>query len=147
MTRWRGGARLVALSIIAVGLGAGEGLASFLTNPAPPEMSVSSATLAAPTGTSAQSAACVPFSTVTVNVTWTASTSMSLDGYEVRRSAISGGPYATIDTVYGQGTESYLDATVTSSTTYFYVVRAVKYAWRSPYSTQASVTTPSAVCS
>lgn len=147
MTRRRGAAFLVTLTILAVGAGAREGLASFLANPTPPSMSVSSGTLAAPTETAANSTACVPFSSVKVNVAWTASSSMSLDGYQVRRGVVNGGPYTTIDTVYGQGADSYLDATVTFSTTYYYVVRAVKYSWQSPYSTQASVTTPSPVCS
>jgi len=47
----------------------------------------------------------------------------TLYGYEVRRAAISGGPYTTLALVSGATT--YLDAAVDEGATYYYVVRAV----------------------
>jgi hypothetical protein len=46
----------------------------------------------------------------------------SLYGYEVRRGASAGGPYTTLALVTSAG---YTDTDVQSSTTYYYVVRAV----------------------
>ena len=58
-----------------------------------------------------------------IELTWEAVTGdASLYGYEVRRSATAGGPYATLALV----TEiSYTDLSVDQGATYYYVVRAV----------------------
>ena len=58
-----------------------------------------------------------------VALSWTASTSSNIVGYNVYRSTTSGGPYTSIQSsVLGT---SYTDATVSSGTTYYYVTAAV----------------------
>lgn len=59
----------------------------------------------------------------TVTLSWTASTS-SVQGYNVYRSTVSGGPYAKINSSL-QPSTTYTDSTVQSSTTYFYVATSV----------------------
>jgi hypothetical protein len=62
----------------------------------------------------------------------------TLYGYEVRRGDASGGPYATIALVTGNG---YLDTQVAVGATYYYVVRAVDYSFnRSGDSAEAQAT-------
>jgi len=107
---------------------------------------LSTATLAPPTGTAAARGACFPVLSVEVDVTWTASSSTFADGYQVFRSATSGGPYTLIGTVAGRTTTTFTDADVTFLTTYHYVVQATRNLWRSVNSTQASFTTPTPAC-
>jgi len=59
----------------------------------------------------------------TVTLTWAASTS-SVSGYNVYRGTVSGEPYAKINTALEAATH-YVDNTVQSGTTYFYVVTSV----------------------
>lgn len=59
----------------------------------------------------------------TVVVSWTASTSKSVVGYNVYRGGTSGGPYAKISAGPVAAT-SYTDASVAHSTKYFYTVTA-----------------------
>lgn len=108
-------------------------------------MSVSTATLAAPTSPAATRGLCVPAVSVQVLVTWVATTSTFADGYEVRRGTISGGPYTTVATVDSL-TTSHTDTGLAFSTTYHYVIRAKRHAWRSADSGQASVTTQNTLC-
>jgi len=62
----------------------------------------------------------------------------TLYGYEVRRSAASGGPYTTLALTTGVG---YTDITVTEGETYYYVVRAVDQSFnRSPDSAEVAAT-------
>jgi fibronectin type 3 domain-containing protein len=56
----------------------------------------------------------------TVTLAWTASTS-AVSGYNVYRGTVSGGPYTKVNSVLEAAT-SYVDNTVQSGTTYFYVV-------------------------
>lgn len=58
-----------------------------------------------------------------VSLTWTASTSSGVTGYKVSRGTASGGPYTLLATL-GVAT-SYMDNTVLSGQTYYYVVTAV----------------------
>ena len=58
-----------------------------------------------------------------VTLSWEASSSTGVVGYRVYRSGISGGPYAQIST--SPGGMSYIDNTVSSGKSYFYVVTAV----------------------
>lgn len=137
----------VILACLALQLtGITQGVALFLSSPAPPSMSVSTATLAAPTGTGAARGVCVPAISNQVNVSWTATASTFADGYEIARGTASGGPYSIIGSVSGLATVIYTDTTPAFATTYHYVVRAKKFAWRSANSNQGSVTTPSALC-
>ncbi len=70
-----------------------------------------------------------------VSLTWNPSALAS--GYNVKRSTVSGGPYAIIAT--NLLAPSYTDTNV-SLQTYFYVVSAVNNVGESPHSSEASVT-------
>ena len=108
-------------------------------------MAVSTASLSAPTGLTASATCSLIPSKVTVNLSWTATSSTFADGYEVFRST-SGGAYASVGTVTGRTTTAFTDNTVTFSTSYSYVVRASRNNWRSGDSNVASVTTKSSLC-
>jgi hypothetical protein len=56
-----------------------------------------------------------------VTLSWTASVSPSVTGYNVLRGAASGGPYVDIGKVSGL---AYLDAAVNGGSSYFYVLSA-----------------------
>ncbi len=72
----------------------------------------------------------------TVTLTWTASNSPDVIGYNVLRATTSGGPYAILSSL--GLTTSYTDDTVQSGLTYYYVITAVDSSNRaSPYSNQA----------
>jgi hypothetical protein len=60
----------------------------------------------------------------TVGLTWTASVSTDVVGYNIYRGAVTGGPYSILDTA-PVISDAYTDSTVQSSQTYFYVVRSV----------------------
>jgi len=78
-----------------------------------------------------------------VSLTWTASTSSGITGYQVSRGLATTGPFTLLATVGGT-TTSYMDTTVASGTTYYYVVAAVAGSSVSANSTPtvASVPTP-----
>jgi hypothetical protein len=59
-----------------------------------------------------------------VSLTWTASTSSGITGYQVSRGAASTGPFTLLATVGGT-TTSYTDTTVVSGQTYYYVAATV----------------------
>ncbi len=68
-----------------------------------------------------------------VSLTWSGSTSATT--YNVKRSTVSGGPYATLAS---PATASFTDSTVTNGTTYYYVVSAVNAGGESGNSSQVS---------
>jgi hypothetical protein len=107
---------------------------------------VATGTLLAPTGLTAVNGACAASLYWHVNLSWTATTSTSADGYEILRSITSGGPYTPLGTVVGRTTTTFVDTTPTFTRSYFYVVRAKRNLWRSPDSNQATVTTPRRNC-
>jgi hypothetical protein len=72
-----------------------------------------------------------------VTLTWTASTSTGVTGYNVFRATVSGGPYTQINTSEITGT-TYTDATVEAGETYYYVATSVTSADDSGYSNQAT---------
>jgi Abnormal spindle-like microcephaly-assoc'd, ASPM-SPD-2-Hydin len=76
-----------------------------------------------------------------VSLSWTASTSQGILGYDVYRGTTSGGPYSEIGTVTGTGT-TYTDNTVLSGDTYYYVVTTVAGSGQSNYSNQATASVP-----
>jgi fibronectin type 3 domain-containing protein len=70
-------------------------------------------------------------------LSWTASSGASF--YNVKRAAVSGGPYTT---VASPTTTSYVNTGLTNGTTYFYVVSAVNAGGEGANSAQASATLP-----
>jgi hypothetical protein len=97
-------------------------------------MPVSSATLAAPTGLGASCA------NSKATLTWTQTSSIWADGYDVGRSLTNGGPYTVIKHIVGRGIVTYADATVNGLSIYYYIVRASKSTnWRSGNSNQVTV--------
>lgn len=77
-----------------------------------------------------------------VSLSWTASASPNVAGYNVYRGTISGGPYTRINGSLDAGT-SYVDKGVSSGGTYFYVTTAVETnGVESGYSNQAQAVVP-----
>ena len=78
-----------------------------------------------------------------VSLTWNASqTPPAVLGYNVYRGTTSGGPYTKVNAVIVAAT-GFTDITVASGTTYYYVVTAVGSTnVESPFSNEASATTP-----
>jgi len=78
-----------------------------------------------------------------VDVSWTASTSGTLQGYNVNRSQTTGGPYNKISTTLSTTTLLFTDTTPVSGQHYFYVVTSVSTSGaESVSSTEAAVTIP-----
>jgi mannan endo-1,4-beta-mannosidase len=76
-----------------------------------------------------------------VQLSWGAS-SGSVAGYRVYRSEVSGGPYVSVNGSNIEGL-SFDDTSVTSGTTYYYVVTAVNSAGEeSVYSNQSTAAIP-----
>jgi hypothetical protein len=76
-----------------------------------------------------------------VTLTWSASTS-TVSGYNVYSSTVSGGPYTKLDSTPIAAT-TFVDTTVQSAQTYFYVVTSVdSSALESANSTEVSATIP-----
>ena len=77
-----------------------------------------------------------------VTLSWAASSSRGVVGYNVYRSPVSGGPYARI-TSGPDGSLSYTDIAVSAGKSYFYVVTAVEgNGTESTYSNQAMAVIP-----
>jgi hypothetical protein len=82
--------------------------------------------------------------THSVSLSWTASISPNIAGYNVYRAAVSGGPYAKVTPALAGGI-AFVDTSVQAGQTYYYVATAVdNTGTESPYSTEtlASVPTP-----
>lgn len=80
-----------------------------------------------------------------VSLTWTASTSSSIAGYNVYRSTTNGGSYTQINSSL-VATTSYTDTNVTAGQTYYYVTTAVDTSNnQSAYSSQAQATVPTTI--
>lgn len=76
-----------------------------------------------------------------VNLSWNASTSSGVVGYNVYRAGVSGGPYAQLTSM--DTNSDYTDSAVSSGQTYFYVVTAVESTGaESAYSNQVQVLVP-----
>ena len=76
----------------------------------------------------------------TATLTWAASTSPGVTGYNVYRSLKNASGYTKIGNTTTQLT--YVDASVTNATTYYYVVTAVNAAGESGYSNQTTAVIP-----
>jgi hypothetical protein len=74
-----------------------------------------------------------------VSLSWTASTSSGITGYQVSRGTASTGPFTLLASVGGT-TTSYMDTTVVSGQTYYYVVAAVAGSSVSANSTPTAAT-------
>jgi hypothetical protein len=78
----------------------------------------------------------------TVDLSWNASTSTSIAGYNLYRGTISGGPYSKINSALDTSM-SYGDSTVQSGQTYYYVTTAVDSAGaESAYSSKVQAVIP-----
>jgi hypothetical protein len=77
-----------------------------------------------------------------VDLSWTASTSSGVAGYNVYRGSQSGGPYTLVNSSVITGS-SFTDSTVVSGSTYFYVTTAVDGSLvESTYSNEAQAVIP-----
>jgi hypothetical protein len=77
-----------------------------------------------------------------VNLSWNASNSHDVIGYNVYRSLTSGGPYGQINTTLDPNT-AFTDTSVSNGNTYYYVTTAVNSSdEESVYSNQAQATIP-----
>ena len=77
-----------------------------------------------------------------VDLSWDASTSQDVSGYNIYRSTTSGGPYAKINSVLDPNTV-YTDAGVSDGATYYYVTTAVDTSGReSVYSNETQAIIP-----
>lgn len=77
-----------------------------------------------------------------VNLSWTASTSQNIIGYNIYRGVKSGGPYSKINPVLNAST-LYTDSTVADGVTYYYVSTAVNSSnVESGYSNQTTAVIP-----
>jgi hypothetical protein len=119
------------LTIIGVALATATGAAwASFNKTASAAHSVSTATLAAPTGLAATSSA---------SLSWTATTSSWAAGTRIYRATASGGPYSQIAQITGLATTSYVDNPGTG--TFYYIVRAYYGAnWTSGTSNEATAT-------
>jgi hypothetical protein len=78
-----------------------------------------------------------------VDIAWDPSTSATLQGYNVYRGTVSGGPYTKISSTLATSTLLFTDTTPVSGKQYFYVVTAVDTSGtESAASTQVAVTIP-----
>lgn len=75
-----------------------------------------------------------------INLTWTDNSSNE-DSYVVERSLTSGSGFAALATLPAN-TVAYSDNTVSEGVSYFYRVTALKACYQSPYSNEATATTP-----
>ena len=96
------------------------------------------------TALTAGAGTCTPLSGDRIALSWTASASTWRDGYEIARATSAAGPYTVIASV-ATAAVSYTDGPLSFSTTYHYVVRAKRNAWRSVDVT-ASRTTRNSLC-
>jgi fibronectin type 3 domain-containing protein len=72
---------------------------------------------------------------------WTQSTTPGITSNNLYRGSVSGGPYMLVNSSSSPST-SYVDTSVTASTTYYYVVTALVGTEESLYSMQATCAVP-----
>jgi hypothetical protein len=78
-----------------------------------------------------------------VDITWAASTSAPLQGYNVYRSTVTGGPYSKLSATLSPTTLLFTDTTPVSGKKYFYVVTALNTSGaESAASSEVAVTIP-----
>ena len=143
--RARGVLALLVTALLALGgAGAARGPAwAHFVDTSSASQTLSSDVLQPPTALLAAAGPCLDAPSVALS--WTASASPGVDGYQVLRSLTTEGPFLAVGTVAGRQTENYTDTSLAFSTSYFYAVRATSSAWRSTSSAQVSHVTES-VC-
>jgi hypothetical protein len=109
-------------------------------------LSLSTATLEAPTLVTAAPGTCVGGVGDAIVVNWTAPTTPAVAGYEVLRATTSAGPYSPVTTLTGRAVETYTDTPLSFATTYHYVLRSLNAEWRSAETVPVSRTTRSPSC-
>jgi len=78
-----------------------------------------------------------------VSLSWTASSSSNIAGYNLYRAAVSGGPYTKLNSSLISGT-TYTDSSVLAGLTYYYVSTSVNTSnLESAYSNQSTTVVPS----
>ena len=129
---------VVAAAVAAVGAGAVSAWAT-ATSTASSTFFVATATLRSPASVTTQ-ITCPANKRGDALVSWTASPTSGVTGYQVTR-AVNGAAPVVIATL-GATATSYDDTTVAGSTTYVYGVAATLRAWTSTTATATAVTTP-----
>jgi hypothetical protein len=112
--------------------------------PCPPNVNggVCSSTLVTQIVNAALGQGCEATTNHYVSLTWTASTSPNIIGYNVYRSSTSAGPYTQLNSQLVT-TVSYNDSTVAAGQTYFYVMTSVNNSsYQSAYSNQVQAIVP-----
>jgi len=86
---------------------------------------------------------CIVYNNHAANLSWTASTSSNVAGYNVYRGTTSGGPYTLLNTTSLISGTTYTDTAVQAGQTYYYVAAAVgSNGDVSAYSSQVTATIP-----
>ncbi len=105
-------------------------------------LAAGSTTIKATSGSVSGSTALTVTAQPIVSLVWTASTSQNVVGYIAYRSLTSGGPYTKLNANLIANT-SYIDQTVQSGTTYYYVTTAIdSQGLESVYSNEAGAAVP-----
>lgn len=73
---------------------------------------------------------------------WAPSSSSFADGYDIYRSSASGGPYTKIAHVTEGSASGHVDASLSISVSYFYVIQTTAINWTSIDSHERQVDTP-----
>ena len=90
-----------------------------------------------------QGQTCITYNSHGVTLNWGASTSQNVAGYNVYRSATSGGPYTKLNTTGLITVLTYFDSAVVAGQTYYYVATTVDInSNESGYSTQTTAKVP-----
>lgn len=108
--------------------------------------SVSTGTLAPPTGLSSANGLCAQGKSTSVELTWTPTVSEFATGYAVWRADGLGKRFDMVGTAGGRAAAGYTDTTVKFGTLYFYEVRALRNNWSSAGTEQVAITTLGKAC-
>jgi serine/threonine-protein kinase len=136
---------LAAAVVMAVLLGVFVGMPVWRAMSAPPARHpspVATQPLSAPAGVSS-TGTCDGFWSARVALQWPASAAAT--GYEVYRADVRGGPYDLVQRLTGGASTSWIDRDRGVDRTYYYVLRAVDGARRSPLTPELAAQTP-ALC-
>jgi hypothetical protein len=142
--RLRYAALAIAVAVSATAVPAARTTLARFTDGAVSTGDISSDTLTPPTALSATGGA-------SVDLAWTPTVDGYAAGYDILRSATSGGPYGVVGSVAPATLTAATDAPLDG--TWFYVMRTTYQAWTSALSNEASatvtnaVTTPESPCS